>query len=346
MNVVPLRKRYFRDVARMGGLVWLVCLAVLTAFNAVEYWEHRDDGPEELLEMVILFAALAAAAPLVAWLAWRTSGKLLAPLHGLQRTVDRIRRGELDAQVAAGGADDELAELLESVNGAFEAHRRAQERLERFSADVSHQLRTPLTAMRTEGEVCLGRERTPEAYRDTLGKLLEQADRLAKVVDQLLLLAKVGVAGPRPEFRPVDLEGLTWEVADAFRPMCEDRGAALELELEPVAVFGNPWWLREAMNNLFNNALEYTPDPARFRVELRRAGDAAEWSLEDSGPGIPLEWRERIFDRFQRGGDARDGGSGLGLAIVREVARAHGGDLRLEDGALGGCRFVMRVAVV
>ena len=225
MNRIPLRKRYFRDMVGMGLIIWGICMAVLTAFNAVEFWEHREDGPEELVEMLVLFAALVAVFPLVVWAAWRTSGRLLRPLMEMQETVARIRGGELTLRVNASDTEDELGYLVNSLNQAFDAHETALKRLERFSADVSHQLRTPLTAMRTEGEVCLSRDRDPEHYRETLGKLLEQADRMVGGIDQLLTLAKVAASSGDPDFEEVDLAALSQEVLETFAPILQDRGS-------------------------------------------------------------------------------------------------------------------------
>jgi signal transduction histidine kinase len=345
---IPLRRRYYRDLGKMGSLVLGVCLVVLTAFNAVEYWEHRGSGPEEFMEMVILFVALVAMFPVVFFLAWRTSGRLLRPLQDMQKSVQRIRGGELDLQVKAEGADDELAFLVKSLNEAFGAHRSAQQRLEQFSADVSHQLRTPLTAMRTEGEVCLSQERSPEAYRKTLGTLLEQADRLSTVVDQLLMLAKVSASHGDPDFEDVDLTGLTEAVAEEYRMYCEDRDAELDVDSGSgdLWVNGNLWWLREAMSNLLNNALLYTPDPARFRIQVLKKDGKVQWILDDSGPGIPKERRDRIFQRFQQGTRRQVEGTGLGLPIVREVVSVHEGELRLEESPYGGCRFLMEFPAV
>jgi signal transduction histidine kinase len=341
---IPLRKRYFRDIARMGVLVLLVCMVVLGGFNLMEYLEHKADREEEMLEMIILFAAQVAVFPVMFWLSWVTSGRLLRPLSELQQTVQRMKAGELEARISPQlDADDEIAELLRSVEDAFEAHREALRRMDRFSSDVSHQLRTPLTAMRTTGEACLAHDRSPEEYREALGRILEQSDRLARVVDQLLLLARVGREQAPEEFVVLNAEELTSRLVGEFAPMWEDRGAEWEVSRSPSTVTGNPVWIEEALRNLLNNATAYTPDPARFRISLSEQGDQLEWSIEDSGPGIPPDRRERIFERFQRGVHQRDGGTGLGLAIVQEVARVHGGLLRLEDSDLGGCRFVMSI---
>jgi signal transduction histidine kinase len=343
---IPLRKRYYRDVARLGVLVLLVCMVVLTGFNLIEYLEHKADQTEELWEMILLFVALVAVFPVMFWLAWRTSGRLLQPLLELQDAVDRMRNGELEARISPGSdVDDEIGGLLRSVEEAFEAHREALRRLDRFSSDVSHQLRTPLTAMRTAGEACLGRARTPAEYQETIGRLLEQADRLSRVVDQLLLLARVGKEHPQDQFTLVGMRELTEGVLQEFQPMWEDRGAEVELNLAEVSVPGNAVWIEEALRNLLNNATEYTPDPAHFRIGLQVVKDRMECRVEDSGPGIPMDRRESIFERFERGGNRTDGGTGLGLAIVQEVARVHGGALCLEDSDLGGCRFVLSIPV-
>ncbi|MEX2607606.1 MAG: HAMP domain-containing sensor histidine kinase [Kiritimatiellia bacterium] len=343
MKTIPLRKRYFRDMVRMGLIIWGISMGVLTAFNAVEYWEHREDGPEELVEMLVLFGALLAVMPLVIWAAWRTSGRLLRPLMDMQDTVARIRAGELNLRVKSADTGDELAYLVDSLNHAFDAHQAALKRLEKFSADVSHQLRTPLTAMRTEGEVCLARERSAEVYRETLGKLLEQTDRMAGGVDQLLTLAKVAASSGEPDFETVDLGSLSKEAVESFSPIIRDRQAICEVEVEGnPCLRGNPWWLREAMSNIINNALTYTPDPARFHLRIHREADAWVWSFADNGPGIQDTYRDRIFDRFVSEPRRGDGSTGLGLAIVREIVHLHRGSVSMETSNLGGCECVIR----
>jgi len=344
MNSIPLRKRYFRDVVRMGLLILGVCIIVLTTFNAFEYWDHRGDGPEELLEMVILFAALVAVFPVVILMAWQTSGRLLRPLKEIQNTAERIRTGELDQRAEIPGGKDELQQLAESLNQAFDAHQQAQRKLEEFSQNVSHQLRTPLTVMRTTGEVALSQPRTPGEYQEALGHMLEQAERLTNRVNQLLLLAKVAGVNAESDKEPFDLVEVTGRVMDEFRPLWEDRNASWETDVPetPVLIEGNPWWMKEALSNLINNALAYTPDPASFRLTISstESGDVL-WKLEDSGPGIPEEHQDQLFERFHRGPHSDKSGTGLGLAIVREVVHLHDGRLRVEESSLGGAAFVI-----
>lgn len=332
----------------MGGLVLLICIVVMCTYNVVEYIEHHAGSTEEFMEIFVLTAVLLATLPMVILMAWRTSGRLLRPLVDIQESLQEIRGGDLDRRLKVEGADDALSYLVDSLNEAFDAHQHALDRLQQFSADVSHQLRTPLTAMSTEGQLALCRERKPDEYRETLGRLLEQAENLSKVVDQLLLLAKVSSAGGDPLFETVDLRLLNREMLNEFIPYVEDRGAEwMEETAEGELILsGNPWWLREALSNLINNALQYSPDPAKFRLRILREGECIIWQLEDSGPGIPEDQRERIFKRFQRGKSGADHGTGLGLAIVQEVVRLHGGTISLEESPLGGCLFKLSFPVL
>jgi signal transduction histidine kinase len=341
VNGIPLRRRYFFGLVRFSALIMAACLLVLFAFNAVEYYEHRDQGREEAFESVALTLALLALTPWIVWLAWSTSRRLLWPLRDIVESAQRIRGGDLRHRVPVGGASDELAQLAQTINQAFDAYQSTLERLDRFSADVSHQLRTPLTALRGAGQVCLGKPRDEAEYRETIGEILEEVDRLSRVVDQLLLLARVGRAEPLSGAEAIDVSALTREAIEPFLPMLEDRGAdwTLDLPAEPAPrILGNPWWLREAMGNVINNALRYAPDPLRLRVHTRVCGGELVWSVEDSGPGIPAALRGQVLESFQRGpaGHVADGGLGLGLAIVRDVARAHGGRVVIGDSPLGG----------
>lgn len=345
MKPKTLRQQYFRDVVRLGSIVLLVCLLVLTLFNVVEVIEHADTRDEELVEMLVLGIALLSTFPLVLWMSWRTSARLLRPLRDIQDGVRNIKGGDLDMRLPVKDDGDELDFLARSLNEAFDAHREAQRRLDDFSANVAHQLRTPLTALRSQGQVCLTQERSFEDYRSAIGMMLEQVERLGQVVDQLLLLAKVSAGDGEASFEEMDLVELTRSVLEEFQAQMQDRGVACALQVPefPLILRGNRLWLREAMCNLLHNALVHAPDSLELSLTLRQVDGWIEWRIEDSGPGFPAELRENLFSRLRRGRSTSDQGSGLGLAIVAEVAKRHGGHAAKVESRLGGAGVELRV---
>lgn len=345
MKTIPLRKQYFRDVLRLGGLVLGLCLTVLTLFNAVEIMEHAENRREEVLEMLVLAGVLVATLPVVAWMAWRTSGRLLRPLRDIQEGVRNMREGDMNLRLTVADAQDELTYLTESLNAAFDAHREAQHRLEHFSANVSHQLRTPLTAMRAAGQVCLSQDRDVVAYRDCIGRMLEASERLTHMVHQLLQLARISSGQAGGDWPQFDFVALISEVAAPFIALAEDRQAAWELQLPTYSLLlrGNRVWLQEALANLLNNAMAYTPDPARFRLTVTQHDGWIHCQIEDNGPGIPPDQEAQLFQRFQRGSTTGDGGTGLGLAIVAEVIKIHGGSVEVGESRWGGAAFTCKL---
>ncbi|WFB36689.1 HAMP domain-containing sensor histidine kinase [Kiritimatiellota bacterium B12222] len=342
MKKMPLRKRYFWDALQLGGFVLGLSLLVLTLFNANEVYEHAENRHEEVKEMLVLAGVLLATFPVIVWMAWRTSGRLLRPLRDIQAGVKAMKSGDMALRFQVESQQDELTYLVESLNEAFDAHRDAQRRLENFSSNVSHQLRTPLTSMRLAGQVCVSTSRSEGEYLACIGKLLEESERLTRMVDQLLQLAQISSADvSQKEGEAIDLGALTQEASVAFAELAEERDAAWQVQLpeEALWVKGNAVWLREAMANLLNNALSYTPDPARFCLRVFKQDASLVWQIEDNGPGIPADIRPQLFERFHRGEVAWDEGTGLGLAIVSEIIALHGGELSCAESKFGGALF-------
>jgi signal transduction histidine kinase len=220
-------------------------------------------------------------------------------------------------------------DMLARVHDSFE-------QLRRFTADASHELRTPLTAMRSVGEVALQKSLDPAAYRDVIGSMLEEVDRLTRLVESLLTLTRAE-SGRIPLAREVvDLGALAASVADYLRVLAEEKEQTLALvAAAQVNAECDPTILRQGLINLLHNAIKYTPDRGSIRVQVTKtlAGEAA-IEVEDTGRGIPAVHQKQIFERFYRAdqGRSRDsGGVGLGLAIARWAVEANGGRIELES---------------
>ena len=291
------------------------------------------------LEVLLLSLAVLALGALGGlWIARRS----LAPLSRLADRSQRITADELHERLPVEGVSLELDQLASAFNDTFARLEASFDQLKRFTADVSHELRTPLTALRTVGEVALRGSHDAEGYREVIGSMLEEVDRLTRLTDELLTLARADAGEAKLRKEPVDLGALAREVAGHLSVLAEEKVQRLEVEAAPVAVQGDRTVLRQALVNLAVNAIKYSPERTRVRIEAGRRGEAAFLEVTDEGPGIAPEHRERLFERFYRVDKSRSremGGTGLGLALVKWAAEAHGGRIELETEVGRGSTF-------
>ncbi len=274
--------------------------------------------------------------------------RLLAPVGAMAAAASRITAERLSERLPVEDPADEFGRLATVVNGSLARIEDAFERLRRFTSDASHELRTPLTALRSVGEIALRERRTSEAYRDTIASMLEESDRLTRLVEGLLVLTREDSETYRARFAPLDLGELVREVVDVLRVLAEERGQDLRVFVHGnVAVHGDRTTLRQAIFNLVDNAIKYTPREGSIRVDVRARGDAeAAIEIADSGPGIAPEHRQRIFERFYRielDRSRATGGAGLGLPIARWAIDLHGGTIQLETEEGKGSTFGIRI---
>ena len=284
---------------------------------------------------------LALAAGLaVARRAVRPIAELTAAAREIERTRDPKRR------VPHPEADDEVAELARTLDGMLAALDQARTETEAalsrqrdFVADASHELRTPLTSVLANLEL-LAYELEGEQH-ETAEAALRSSRRMKRLVGDLLLLARAD-SGRLTARQPTDLAAVAQEAAAELEPLAADH--ALSLSLEPAWVEGSHDELHRLLANLIENALRHTPPGTEVRATVRQREGEVRIVVEDDGPGIAPEARERIFERFVRGRGDRAGSSGLGLAIVRAVAESHGGTVTLTDAKRStGARFVVRL---
>jgi heavy metal sensor kinase len=272
------------------------------------------------------------------------AGRVLAPVGAMAETARRITAESLSARLPVDNPRDEFGRLAGVFNETLARLEAAFEQLRRFTADASHELRTPLTGMRSVGEVALQRSLSAQEYREVIGSMLEEVDRLTRLVENLLLLTRAE-AGRIPLTRAVvDLGELVLSVSDSLRVLAEDKDQAWTVDVAARVIAAcDAGILRLGVTNLVYNAIKYTPRKGAIRIATSRtaAGDAL-IEVRDTGPGIPAAHRERIFERFYRVDDARSqesGGIGLGLAIARWAVEANGGRIELESEAGRGTVF-------
>jgi heavy metal sensor kinase len=267
----------------------------------------------------------------------------LGPLARMAEHARRITADELHERLPPGASSRELDQMRDAFNETLARLERSFEQLRRFTADASHELRTPLTALRSVGEVGLRSARSVDDYREVVGSMLEEVDRLSRLADELLTLARAEAGEARLRREPLDLAALAREVVDDLGVLAEERGQTIETHADgAVIVTADRMWLRQALLNLVDNAVKYSPAGGHILVAV--GGDAASAFVlvRDDGPGIAPEHRERIFERFYRIDKSRSrevGGTGLGLALVKWVADAHGGRVELDSREGHGSAF-------
>jgi heavy metal sensor kinase len=304
-----------------------------------------DALTRRLLATLGLVGALVVA--LGAMLAWLVVGRTLAPVRAIAEAARTISERDLGQRVNVPAPADELGRLKATFNDMLARLELSFDSLRRFTADASHELRSPLTLMRTEVEVTLASPREREEYERVLRSVRNEVEHLSRVVDQMLLLAQADAGTLNPLRTEVDVADFVEEEAARWRGVSTARQVGIEVEAPASGtVTADPDLLRRVLDNLLDNALRHSPTGGR--VMLRASRDNGDWTFEvaDQGPGVPVGIRDRVFERFARADlvrTRRDGGAGLGLALSAAVAQAHGGSLELVEGNGSGAVFRLRL---
>lgn len=284
---------------------------------------------------IILSLAIPAALALAVVGGYFLAGRALSPLGVMAAKAREITAERLSERLPVENPDDEFGQLANVFNDAFLRLEDSFERLKRFTADASHELRTPLTAIRSVGEVGMHNNLDAAACREVIGSMLEEADRLTKLVDSLLLLSRADSGGTPLLREKVDLAVLTNEVCDCLLVLAEEKGQKVSVHTpQPVYAVIDRGTIAQALINLLDNAIKYTPSGGAIQVETTLTDKGARISVMDDGPGVALEHRERIYERFYRvdQGRAREvGGAGLGLSIAQWAVAANNGQITLES---------------
>ena len=280
------------------------------------------------------------------------AGRMLAPVGVMAETARKITAESLTKRLVVENPRDEFGQLASVFNETFSRLEEAFEQLRRFTADASHELRTPLTAIRSVGEVALQRSLSAAAYREVIGSMLEEVDRLTRLVESLLTLTRGESGRIQPALEIVDLSGLALSVVEHLRVLAEEKEQSVTIDAAgDVSARCDPALLRLGLINVLDNAIKYTPGKGTIRVGVREtaSGEAA-IEVQDTGPGISVAHHGRIFERFYRvdqGRASESGGTGLGLATARWAVEANGGRIELEseEGKGSLFRIVLRPIV-
>jgi heavy metal sensor kinase len=264
------------------------------------------------------------------------AGRMLSPVGAMAERARRITAESLTERLPVENPRDEFGQLARVFNDTLARLEEAFEQLRRFTADASHELRTPLTAIRSVGEVALQRSLSGPGYREVIGSMLEEVDRLTRLVESLLTLTRGESGRIQPALEMVNLNGLAVSVVEHLRILAEEKEQSLTIDGEAeVSAKCDPAILRLGLINVLDNAIKYTLPRGTIRVVVREtsSGEAA-IEVEDTGLGIPSVHHGRIFERFYRveqGRSRESGGTGLGLATARWAVEVNGGRIELES---------------
>ena len=301
--------------------------------KAIEQWRMLLKACLVGIPLALAFAACGG---------WWLGRHGLRPLTSMAQEAQAITASNPDTRLTVPGDIHELRQLAGSFNHVLERLGSALSTQRRFMADASHELRTPVSIMRTAAEVTLiGSERSEGDYREALGVVAQQGARLTRLVNDMLALARADGGGYPVVMAPVDLHDVVTGCMQDVAPRAAEQGIEIRPRLSPVVLTGDEALLRRLCSNLLDNALRHTPAAGRVTVTLEQREGEVALSVADTGPGIPVEDRERVFERFVRLDPARRGGGvGLGLAIVRWVADVHHGTVRIASEPGPGCTVV------
>jgi heavy metal sensor kinase len=298
---------------------------------------------------LILFVAVPATLALASFGGLFIADRALRPIDAITREAQRIGEQHLDRRLNLNLPDDEVGRLARTFDAMLARLDTAFQRQRQFTGDASHELRTPLTVMKTNIGVTLNRPRTPDEYRAALSDLEGDVNRLARLTDDLLLLARADAGRPLIEKREMDVSAVARAAVDDLRPLAEAKSLTLNLVApDALPMQGDPDRLQHLLSNLIDNAIKYTP---RGRVQVRleaSAPDSIRITLADTGPGIAPEHVPHVFERFYRIDASRSseqGGSGLGLAIAQSIAVAHGGSIDISSQIGAGTQVTVTLPV-
>jgi heavy metal sensor kinase len=308
------------------------------AYSEERLWRELGEFGEVLLfgfPIAVLLAGIGGYA---------LARKALAPIDSMATQAKTISAERLDDRLSIENPEDELGKLGTVFNDMLGRLQAAFDQLRRFTSDASHELRTPLTAIRSVGEVALQDHRSPAEYRDVIGSMLEEVDRLTRLSESLLALSRADSGHVHLQREDIPLLRLAKEASALVEVLAEEKRQRIDIEGgEDLIVSVDRLILRQAIVNLLDNAIKYSPTESRIIVRMKSGGDKQVFlDVVDQGPGITGEHQPYVFDRFYRVDKARTrewGGAGLGLSITRWAVEAHGGEITLKSEESRGSTF-------
>jgi heavy metal sensor kinase len=276
---------------------------------------------------------------------WFMARRVLKPVQNIARAAKLIEVSHLSQRIPLLGSGDEFDQLALTFNETFGRLEHAVGEMKQFTGSIAHELRTPLTALRGEAEIALLHGRSPEDFRRVLSSQLEEFQKLTRLIDQLLTLARAEAGEFHLERVQVLMDPLLKYIVETLTLLADEKGVTLLLESDPgIVIRGDREWLERALLNLLDNAIKYTPAGGRVTVQTAKEQSGTRIEVVDTGTGIPPEALPHIFERFYRADPARDKsieGVGLGLSLVKWIIQEHGGTVEAASIPGNGARFTI-----
>ena len=277
---------------------------------------------------------------------WWIATRAIRPVEEISATAAKIAAGDLSQRINTADTDDELGRLAGVLNATFARLDAAFAQQGRFTSDAAHELRTPVTVMLTQTQTALHRERSAEEYRQTIESCQRAAQRMRRLIESLLELARFDAGQEPMKHLMFDLSNTTRDCVELVRPLAVERGVAMHCDLPALACVGDSERIAQVITNLLTNAIQYNKDKGEVRVTTEQKNGTTLLTVADSGQGILADDLPRVFERFYRADKARSGTlghTGLGLAISKAIVEAHSGTLEVSSPPGGGATFVLRL---
>jgi heavy metal sensor kinase len=330
---------------------WVIYQEQLEAFREIKGQPYspiviRKEASELIIDLARAYlTALPVAVLVAAFGVWWITRKALQPLQDVANAAEQIHAKALGQRLPQRSVNDEIGRLVNVLNDAFNRLERSFAQATRFSSDASHELKTPLTIMRGEIESALRSEVDNPRIESLLDGLLEQTERLSAIVEKLLLLSRADAGALTLRKELVDLSAMCHELVEDAEILALRKKITTKFDISPaIAVYADESYLRRILLNLLDNAIKYNVDGGTVSISLGKSDSLAIFRIANTGPEIPPEHENRIFERFYRADPSRSSetvGSGLGLSICHELVLAHGGDIWLDRVQPGWTAFAL-----
>jgi len=335
----PGRRRTFCIINvptyREGRLTYVIQVATHLRFVRKSLSNFKSN-------ILAAFPIILVLGSLVGWVLARRS---LSPIGYIASKTQSITANNLNERFTTRGTDDEMDSLIRTINEMIARLESSFKRIAEFTADASHELKTPLCALRGEAEVLLSRGRTPEEYQEGLAHFIERFDQLNRMINDLTLLSKFDSSQVELEMIPLRLDFLIQGICNFFRVLADQKKITLEVNsIQEIIVRGDRTRLQQLFTNLIDNAIKFTPEGGAIHITVEKNNGSVQVKIKDNGVGIPKEEQEKIFKRFYRVDKSRSketGGVGLGLSISEWIAQAHQGRIEVDSELNQGSTFTV-----
>ncbi len=328
----------FREVVRHSRQRWGINILVGRSIAGDVAALHEKEGMVALVGVAVLAAGLVGGL----WF----SRRAIKPIEAISATAAEISLSNLSRRIDVTGTETELTGLARTLNQMFDRIESAFSQQVRFTADASHELRTPVAVILSHAELALDKQRPAEELRETIETCRRSALRMRSLIESLLTLARFDSGEVKIESRWFDLSRTVGDCIALVRPLAAQRRIGIQMDLAPSTATGDPDRIAQVVTNLLTNAIRYNHEQGEVNVSLRSSPGEVVLVVSDTGIGIPAEHLAHIFERFYRVDNARsrkDGGVGLGLAICKSIVVAHGGQISVSSHVGRGTKFEVRL---